>query len=264
MRKNIWAFGLAITLFTASGVTTYAAPGATVSFTEGNTLEYGGGAEVKDGEMNLGSAFENVAPGETKEQVITIKNENNHTADFYLSAEAVKELEKGKATAKGAGYDIVLKAGDSVLYDSTVGGYNAGKNASTTGIAGMNGALEDYILFATLKKGESANVVLSIKFDGEAMDNTSAIDYSSTMGKIAFDFLAGYEDPTGKVVIVREVTEDGGVRYVRKVVEILENGVPLGAAATGDGAMIGIATVVLVAGVVLIGIGKKRKVGEKA
>lgn len=262
MKRKVLALGLAMAMFFATGITTLANGNATVSFTADKTLEYSN-VTVEDGNVKLGDAFENVAPGETRQQTITVKNNNERTADFYISAEAVKALESG--AAKGAGYDITLKAGDTTLYDSTLGGYQGtdADAASTTGIGGMNDSLKDYILFATLKKGESADVVLTIRFDGEAMDNNAAdVDYSLTEGQVAFGFQVGYEDPTGQTVIVREVGEGGQVKYVRKVVEIIENAVPLGAVATGDGAMVGLAAVVLLVGASMVILGRKKKVEE--
>jgi len=271
MKRKVLALGLAITMFCAMGITSFADGNATVSFTDDKKLEYSNVGTAEGGKVSLGS-FDNVAPGETITQTITVQNDNERTADFYISAEAVKALESGKA--KGAGYDITLKAGEITLYDSTLGGYSSTstEDASTTGITGMNTTLgkdengdgiADYILFATLPKGKSTNVVLTIKLDGEAMDNTAGgVDYTSTVGQLAFDFQVGYEDPTGQTVIVREVGEDGQVTYVRKVVEIIENAVPLGAVATGDGAMLGLAAVVLLVGASLVILGRKKKVEE--
>jgi len=263
MKRKVLALLLAVTMFAGMSVTAFAADGATVSFTSSNTLEYSG--VTKDGDtVNLGDAFENVAPGETRTQTITLRNDNKRTADFYMSAEAVKALEAGKEAAKGAGYDIKLTAGDTVLYDSTVGGYKSedGDSASSKGIDEMNGALEDYILIATMQKGESTDVVLTIVFDGEAMDNNAeVVDYSLTDGQLAFDFKVGYEDPSGEVII-KEVSEDGQVTYVKKIVNIIENAVPLGAVATGDGAMVGAAAVVLLVGASMIIFGRKKKEEE--
>ena len=181
-----------------------------------------------------------------------------------MSAEVVEALESNTAAARGAGYEIKLTAGSTVLYDSTVGGYGAGNEeaASTTGIKSMNSALEDYILIATLENGESTNVVLSITFDGEAMDNTSAIDYSWAEGQLAFDFKAGYEDPTGTTTVYKTVTKKGDTKFVTNLVEIFEEAVPLSAVATGDTAMIGIGVVVLLAGIVLVVAGKRKKAEE--
>lgn len=264
MRKNILALGIALAVLSTNVMPAQAAGDATVSFTENNKLEYGGGATSAGGEVNLGSAFEGVAPGETRSQTITIQNNNSKTADFYMSAETVKALENNTEAAKGAGYEIKLTTGTTVLYDSTVGGYGSGSEsaASTKGIQAMNGALEDDILIATLAKGESTNVVLTIKFDGEAMDNTNAINYSWTEGQVAFEFKAGYKDPTEPTTVYKVVTKTGETKYVKNLIEIIEEAVPLSIVATGDTSMIGIGAVVLLAGIVLVVIGRRKKVEE--
>lgn len=263
MKKSILALGIAFTVLSMNVMPAQAAGDATVSFTEDNKLEYSN--VITDGSnVNLGSAFEGVAPGETRSQTITVQNNNSKTADFYMSAEAVEALERNTATAKGAGYEIKLTAGDTTLYDSTVGGYGAGSEsaASTTGIEGMNSALEDYILIATLANGETTEVVLTITFDGEAMDNTTAIDYSWAEGQLAFEFKAGYEDPTGTTTVYKTVTQKGQTKYVKNLVEIFEEAVPLSAVATGDASLIGVGVVVLLAGILLVVIGKRKKVEE--
>lgn len=262
MKKSILAIGMAITVFLASGFTTYADTSATVSFTSDKKLVYSG-VTVENGQVNLGSAFENVAPGETRTQTIVVKNENKHTADFYMSTEIIKALEDGSDTAKGAGYEIVLKAGDNTLYDSTLGGYAANEAASKTGIGSMNAELGDNVLIATLKKGESTDVVLQIAFDGEAMDNTAENDYSLTSGQLAFDFLVSYDDAeapvsnkkTGSNTTPTSNTKPG----VNHTVTIVDEGVPLSAVKTGDESMIGVTVAVLVAGVVLLMLGRKKK-----
>jgi len=278
MKRKVLALILAVTMFAGMSITSYANGNATVSFTADKKLEYSNVTPGENGTVNLGSAFENVAPGETKSQTITLFNENERTADFYMSTEVLDSLEKGKDAAKGAGYDIILSikhnAEETVLYDSAVGGYkvtDSEETASATGIDAMNTTLgkdanndkeADHILVATLPKGDTADVVLSIAFDGEAMDNNAqGVDYSLTDGQIAFDFKVAYEEPSGEVII-REVSEDGEVTYIKKVVNIIENAVPLGAVATGDGAMLGLAVLVLAAGACLVVFGRKRKVEE--
>lgn len=264
MKKNFLAVMMAFTILGAAVMPAQAADGATVSFTPDNKLEYSN-VTAEGNNVNLGSAFEGVAPGETRSQTITIENNNSRTADFYMSAEAVEALERNTANARGAGYEMKLTAGDTVLYDSTVGGYGAGSEsaASSTGIEGMNSALEDYILIATLANGESTQVVLTIYFDGEAMDNTTSIDYSWTEGQLAFEFQVGYEDPTGITTEYKTITKKGEAKYITKIVEIFEDAVPLDAVATGDSAMIGIAVAVLAAGIFLVVFGKRKKAEEE-
>ena len=263
MKKSIITVLLTAALLTAPAAGVRAQGEPTVAFTADNRLEYSNVTE-ENGTVNLGDAFQNVAPGETRSQTIRIENHNRRTADFYMSAETVKALEENTASAKGAGYEMKLTAGNTVLYDSSLGGYKGGDEgtASTAGIGEMNGVLKDYILIATLAKGAYTDVVFSITFDGEAMDNTASADYSRTYGQIAFDFKAGYEDPSGPVVVYKEVKKQGEAKKANKLVEIIEEAVPLGAVATGDAAMIGIGLLVLGTGVLLILVGKKKKEKE--
>ncbi len=252
MRKNFLTLGIALcallVMTTASAAE--AAGNATVKFTSANRLEYEN-VKTSGDAVDLGDTFKGVAPGETRSHTITVKNENDRTSDFYMSTEAVKSLEKGTEKAKGAGYDIKLTAGSKVLYDSTLGGY-VGDKASESGIEGMNELLEDYILIATLSKGQSTDVVLTIHFDGEAMDNNSKIDYTETFGQINFDFKVGYEDPTETIETVTVVTEKKAPTVVTLVQTVT----------TGDNALIGAGILVAAAGAVLFIIGARRKKAE--
>ena len=117
MRRKVLALGLAITMFCAMGITAFADGDATVSFTGDKKLEYSNVGTAEGGGVSLGS-FDNVAPGETITQTITVRNDNERTADFYISAEAVKALETG--AAKGAGYDILLTAGVAALAGTAI------------------------------------------------------------------------------------------------------------------------------------------------
>lgn len=255
MKKSILGLAIAISTLSMQVLPVWAADDATVSFTKDNKLEYSNVA-VEEGSINFGAAFEGVAPGETRSQTIIIQNNNEKTIDFYMRTEVLEALESSRTTAKGAGYDIKLTAGDVTLYDSVLGGYTAANEeaASTVGLKGMNRALKDYILIATLKSGESADVVLNITFDGEAMDNIAAIDYSRTTGQIAFDFKAGYEDPTGITTEYKIVTEKGEDRYITNLAVVQ----------TGDEAMLVTGAAVLMAGVVLVVIGRRKRVGESS
>lgn len=265
MKKRILAFTMAALMLGASALPVLAEGEPTVTFTQNKKLEYSN-VTTEGSNVNLGSTFEGVAPGEERSQTIIIKNENSRTADFYMSAAAIQELEKSRAEAKGAGYEIKLTAGNSVLYDSKLGGYGADNEnaASNEGIREMNEALDEDILIATLSRGQQTAVVLDIYFDGEAMDNTARIDYSNAFGQLEFNFKVGYEDPTGTKPVYKVITKEGEKKIVKRLVEIVEEVVPLSAVATGDGAMIGVGALVLVAGILLVVIGKKKKTEEEA
>lgn len=254
MKKRLFAFAMAAVMMFGSAMTVCAAEDATVTFTGKQKLEYSGVTKDENG-TKLSDAFQGIAPGETREQTIKVLNDNNRTVDFYMDATAISALEETGEQAQGAGYDIKLTAGDAVLYDSKVGGYaDSTAQGSKEGLLEMNdGALEGFVYIGTLAKGESENVTLSIYFDGEAMDNDSqSIDYSNTFGQLGFSFRVAYEDPQSPTVVYKDVTKKGATNYVTKVVEIIEERVPLAAVATGDYAMVGFAVVVVGFGIALI------------
>lgn len=268
MKKKLITFAMAVACLVGSTMTVYAAENATVTFTENEKLEYSGVTLYEDGTPKLGTSFEGIAPGEMAEQTITVLNENDRTVDFYMNANAIQALEESAEQAKGAGYVIKLTLGDTVLYDSNVGGYaSAGADGSKEGILEMNeGALEGYILIATLAKGESENINLSIFFDGEAMDNDSqSVDYSNAFGQLGFSFQVAYEDPEAPTVIYNEVTQKSETKYVTNIIEVIEERIPLAAVATGDAAMIGLGVVILGIGIALVVLtGKKKKAEEES
>lgn len=259
MNKRFLAVILMITTLAGTSITA-AAEGATLTFTGEKELVYSG-VTTSGGNVDLGTAFEGVAPGETRTQTITLVNDNGQTADFYMSTEVLRALEETREQAAGAGYDIVLTAAGTELYNSTLGGYGAeSSGGSREGLKAMNdSALSGDVLVATLGKGESTQITLQIHFDGEAMDSSAgAVDYSNAMGEVGFGFKVGYQDATGVVREDKVVTEKGETRYVTRIVE---ERLPL-AAKTGDNAMILGGLVVLAAGIVLLVLtGKKRAEG---
>lgn len=262
MRNKLIAVVMAVSCLVGSTMTVCAEENATVTFTENEKLEYSGVTFYEDGTPKLGTSFEGIAPGEMAEQTITILNDNDKTVDFYMNASALQALEESTAQAQGAGYVIKLTVGDTVLYDSNVGGYaSEGADGSKEGILEMNeGALEGYMLIATLAEGESEEIDLSIFFDGEAMDNNSqAVDYSNAFGQLGFSFQVGYEEPEEPTVIYKEITQKGETHYVTELVEIIEERIPLAAVATGDIAMVGVGILVLLLGVGMVILTAKKK-----
>lgn len=261
MRRNLLAVLTGLVLSAGVPITVMASESATVTFTENKELVYSNVAE-EDGEMNLGMAFEGIAPGETRTQTITLVNNNDKTVDFYMNVEVLQALEDCREEAAGAGYDIVLTASDVELYHSELGGYaTETSDGSKIGLKGMNDSrLKDDVLVATLKKGESAVIALRISFDGEGMDNTEGVvDYSNTRGKISFGFKAGYQDATGITVVNKTVTEKGATQYVT---ELVEEKLPM-AVRTGDKTVIFGGILVLSAGIVLFLLSGRKKVEEQ-
>lgn len=258
MRKKILSIALALTMLMGTALTAFAAEGnPTVTFSEDKVLTYSNITETAEGSVSLGSAFEAVLPGETRSQVITLKNDNAQTVDFYMSTAVVQSLEEANK-ASGAAYEIKLTAGESVLYDSSLGGYEASAQGNTEGLAELNGSLEGDVFVATLEEGQTADVVLTIYFDGEAMDNTSVSDYSNAFGALDFNFKAGYEEPNNEQIVEKIVVRKGETIYEKEIVEIVDESTPL-AVKTGDNTYVWVAVAVLVLGVLLFAMTGKKK-----
>ena len=78
MKRKILALGLAVTIFCATGITSYASDGATVTFKSDSTLEYDtSGTGFTD-------AFKDVAPGEEKKLVIEVGKKYNRRTLFRM------------------------------------------------------------------------------------------------------------------------------------------------------------------------------------
>lgn len=240
MKKQICIMGAAV-LLAITCVMPVKAADSTVTFTGSGSL---------DTPSTYGDVFNNMAPGETKSLTIQVKNENNNTADFYMSTEVMKAFES--ATTKGAGYDVKLTAGGVTIYDSTAGGYTSSGSGSEKGLGELNDSLDSSILIKTLAKGETTDVVLTIGLDGEGVDKNTG--YANALGSIQFAFSAGYEDPTGPYTVYKVVTKTGETKYLK----IFDQKVAL-AAQTGDSFIWWAGAVVVIAGVVMVIMGLRRK-----
>lgn len=210
----------------------------------------------------LASAFDGMAPGDTRTVAIQVKNENSHTASFFISQATIAALETINANAKGGAYDFELSVGTSEtsavsLLNTVAGGYDAAQTASATGLSDVT-ELEDYHYLAELANGESTNVYLTLSLDGESFDS----NYANAIGTLAYQFRAYYKDDLKPVVVTKYVTRSGGTNVIRKIVDEI---VPLaGGVKTGDQAPILIVLALLAAGIVLVVVsGIKRKVESK-
>ena len=126
-------------------------------------------------------------PGVPYEGAIQLKNVGEKEANFYMDTEVVSTL-LGVDNVKDTSYRVSLSVGDNVLV-----GYDAESDAvtgtivggeGTTGLEELNMTLPEYPLVATLKPGETADVVLTIQPDAEETDNT----YISSLGRVEFRF----------------------------------------------------------------------------
>lgn len=170
---------LALVAVFAMSVMCAAAEPSTVVEYDGSNITY-----TNDGKM---TGFENMLPGVPYEGTIQLKNVGEKEANFYMDTEVISTL-LGVDNVKDTSYRVSLTIGDKVLV-----GYDAETNSvtgeivggeGTTGLEELNKTLPEYPLVATLKPGETADVVLKIQPDAEQTDNA----YISSMGRVEFRF----------------------------------------------------------------------------
>jgi hypothetical protein len=226
----------------------------TVSLNEKNQLVY-----AQDGSA-LASAFDGMAPGDTRTVAIKVENDNSHSAAFFVSEDTVATLEEGNSNAKGGAYSFGLSVGAAEqtaqsLLSAVAGGYDSNGKARTTGLSDIT-ELNNYQYLAELAPGEATYVFLTLELDGESFDS----NYANTLGTLAFQFRAYYEDDAQPTVITEYNPQKGGTTIIRRIADQL---VPLAKAAkTGDAAPIAVLVALLAAGVVLVVVSGKRRKGE--
>ena len=241
-----------LALFLGMGTVSLAADAEpTVTF-DGKQIVYS-----NDNVTDFGDAFDNMLPSETRTQEIILKNADQRTVDFYMSAQVLKSLQE--IGADHAFYhvslDLVQNGTSTRIYGdgkelATVGGSNNGAR----GLKELDDTLDAYYLLAVLKAGETAKLQLTVELDGESGDNV----YMARDGKIQFDFRVQYDDPKAPEVIT--VKGDPVVHVVKKV-QTIYRGVK-----TGDQAPIAVFLGALALSailVLLVIIRRKKKAGNR-
>lgn len=261
MKKKFSILGLTAMLMLGMSTTVYAS--GSVTFTEKN--------ELNMSSTDLGTEFKDMAPGETKSQTVTISNSNPKSVDFYMQTEALRALEETN-NASGGAYKIKLELSkdgtNSVLYDSSLGGAMTETTGNILvddqGILGLNASEigTDTTFLATLKNGQSANLILTVGLDGESIRNADLQNtYKNATGILGMEFLVAYRDPeTKQIVTVNRVVTQASTP-MRNVVQTFKNVVV--AVKTGDTSAIGIFAGLLAAGTIILMItGRKKKTEE--
>lgn len=127
-------------------------------------------------------------PGDTVDFHIQLKNEYKQTTDWYMTNEVLKSLEDAQTVAEGGAYSYILTyikqdGTKETLYSSEeVGGET--KNASGEGLHQATNSLKDYFYLDRLKSGQSGEITLKVKLEGETQGNT----YQDTLAKLQMNF----------------------------------------------------------------------------
>lgn len=264
MKKKLLLLGAVLSLTFVMSMGVHAAD-ETVEFTADTKLSY----QNPDGELS--TVFNGMAPGEEREMVIEIVNNNKLTADFYVATEALQKLEEEKKSSGGI-YDVKLELKNmggtvlNTLYDSNLGGTTgdetSGYAQNENGIMDLNGALADQTLLTSLKKGEKAQLVMTLSLDGETIRNdTNIADYTKALGEIGMEFMVAYDEPDREVIVRHEdeVIYETGSRK-QAIVTTVKNVVV--AVKTGDTTVIIPIVALLAAGLLLLAVTGKKKKGN--
>lgn len=189
MGKKILKSIIVITMMVMSMTSIYGAD-TNVTF-DGNAEDF----VFLDGSKDLFDNFKNIMPGETRQQNITLKNDDHRELRFYLSADVLNSLDTD--TSGLSIYNISITNNGEVFYDGTL-----------DDLAALSaGRMSDDTLLATLQKGEETKVTLVLEVDGDSMDNT----YQNRDGLIQFNFsVEELDDESTIVEVVRTVYQ--GVR----------------------------------------------------
>jgi len=281
MRKKIIAYTLGTLLLVgstlAANFVVAEAANPTVTFTQDHSISVTGvdGSVNNAGNVNFGDVFTDVMPGETRSLNIALVNASDVTTHFYMSTSALNAFEDAQS-AHGAAYDIIIETnsgGDtSTIFDSAVGGFASATATQGGGLGDISDSfLADYVLVATVQPHASTSLTFQVAFDGHGMTNNQSIDYSDLQAALAFTFQARYDAPgtptpvpvDGPVRVVDRIREVPRNVY-RQVINVVAPGTTTTtttnatAPETRDTARIGLASLVLIGGMLLIVFGKDK------
>lgn len=187
MRKNKWCFGLAACVLMANALPVHAehytgGDGWKAQFT-------GKGIEQNFAVSDLSEAIYALQPGDSITIQLTLENQAERAADWYMTNEA-SSLEDSQSTANGGAYTYELTYTDqtgavTTLYSSeNVGGEK--DSAAGKGLHEATDSLEEFFYLDRLESKGSGTVALTVALDGETQGN----GYQNTLAKLQMGFAA--------------------------------------------------------------------------
>lgn len=196
MRWKRWTISALTVICVALGAVGAAMPARAADV---KVITFRGGAEKFVTDISGSTAengFTNMEPGEMRTLNLTVANADSADMKFYMSAEILDNIaEKG---TKNAVYDLTISKNGTEIFAAVIGGEN-GNNISV----GKEYLTEDNnILLDTLSKGESTQIAIALKLDGNSTDNA----YMEQSGTIQLAF--GVETPTSPApeTVIRRTT----------------------------------------------------------
>ena len=146
---------LVVTTVLALSMTTIHAADTNVSF-DGDAEDF----IFLDGSQDLFDNFKNIMPGEVRTQNIVLKNDDHRELRFYLSADVLDSLDTD--TSGLSVYNITITNEGEEFYNGTLDDL----------AALSSGRMSEDTLLASLQKGETTTVTMTLEVNGDSMDNT--------------------------------------------------------------------------------------------
>ena len=206
-----------------------------------------------------GADFTGMMPGEARTIHVTLTNNDSDEMSFYMSGEIPEgENIADEGSTRTAIYYLTVELEDETIFDGEIG---SEENAALGGKSSIG--LEYWkndTLLATLGRGESTDVAITVTLDGDSVSN----DYQGAEGAIELSFgvsVPVVTDPGTKTVVKNTVKEVKGETktIIQRVTETVT-----GAVKTGDTTQIALyagmaAAAVLVVGVLIAAAVKRKK-----
>lgn len=198
------------------------------------------------------SAFDKMAPGDTRTEVIEVRNDSDDTQNFYISQNTISTLEECNCT-QGAAYRFDLLTGRDeesaiTLLSKEAGGYDSTGKAKESGLSEIK-EIEDYTFFATIKPHESTNLYMTLYLNGEGND----INYANAVAKLQLSFRTDTYAPA-----VTHRNDTG-----RKIVDIIKTNPIYRYVKTSDTNNIWIYIVIALTGAGMIGFVMNKRIRNK-
>lgn len=135
---------------------------------------------------NMDDEIYNMQPGDSVELTITLKNQFDGQADWYLKNQVLEALEDA-GDASGGAYDYLLTYIDSdgqttTLYSSEKFGGEGRYNG--VGLHGATTSLDDYFYLERMGNGDTGTVKLKVALDGQTQGNA----YQNTLASLQMNF----------------------------------------------------------------------------
>lgn len=151
---------------------------ATVFADNAGTVTYNG--------TDLDAAFKSIdvsdlQPGDEQTYEITLKNDSEVEADWWLSNTVIQSLED-RTEASGGAYTYILQYNGTDIYNNTTVGGESTKGGE--GLHQATNAMEEFFFLATMPAGGSGTITLTVALDGETQGNA----YQNATGEIKLQF----------------------------------------------------------------------------